>query len=365
MRIVYVINSLAVGGAERQVLALADRMAARGHSVALMVLLPSEIDDWTTSLDVVRFNLHKTPLGIARALSKGARFIRAFRPDLVHSHSFHANILARLFKLSYRKANVISTIHNVYEGGWLRMVAYRWSDRWCNLTTAVSTVAAERFTRLKAVPRSKCYVLANAIDTSVFTPDAARRERMRKQRGLADEFVWLAVGRIVPAKDFANLLRAFKEVDGAAPRTQLWIAGDNSNAGKTVDHALATEGVQWLGLCLDIPALLDAADGFVLSSAWEGMPLALGEAMAMQKPFVATDVGGVRELAGETGVVVPAKDASALAQAMLGLMGLSAEVRQAMGRAGRVRIAGGFSMEARADEWESLYTAVIQKEARS
>jgi hypothetical protein len=63
MRIVYVINSLAVGGAERQVLALADRMAARGHSVALMVLLPSEIDDWTTSLDVVRFNLHKTPLG--------------------------------------------------------------------------------------------------------------------------------------------------------------------------------------------------------------------------------------------------------------------------------------------------------------
>jgi glycosyltransferase involved in cell wall biosynthesis len=208
-------------------------------------------------------------------------------------------------------------------------------------------------------------VLANAIDTSVFTPDAARRERMRKQRGLADEFVWLAVGRIVPAKDFANLLRAFKEVDGAAPRTQLWIAGDNSNAGKTVDHALATEGVQWLGLCLDIPALLDAADGFVLSSAWEGMPLALGEAMAMQKPFVATDVGGVRELAGETGVVVPAKDASALAQAMLGLMGLSAEVRQAMGRAGRVRIAGGFSMEARADEWESLYTAVIQKEARS
>ena len=69
-----------------------------------------------------------------------------------------------------------------------------------------------------------------------------------------------------------------------------------------------------------MPALLDAADGFVLASAWEGMPLAVGEAMAMEKPVVATDVGGVRELVGDAGVIVPAKDPEALAKAMLALM---------------------------------------------
>ena len=69
-----------------------------------------------------------------------------------------------------------------------------------------------------------------------------------------------------------------------------------------------------------MPALLDAADGFVLASAWEGMPLAVGEAMAMEKPVVATDVGGVRELVGEAGVIVPAKSPESLAQAMLALM---------------------------------------------
>ena len=83
-----------------------------------------------------------------------------------------------------------------------------------------------------------------------------------------------------------------------------------------------------------MPALLDAADGFVLASAWEGMPLAVGEAMAMEKPVVATDVGGVRELVGDAGVIVSAKDPEGLAQAMLELMRRTSEARCALGRCG-------------------------------
>jgi hypothetical protein len=81
------------------------------------------------------------------------------------------------------------------------------------------------------------------------------------------------------------------------------------------------DSVRWLGLRRDMPALLDAADAFVSGSAWEGMPLAVGEAMAMEKPVVATDVGGVRELVGDAGLVVPAKDSGALADAMQATMG--------------------------------------------
>ena len=89
--------------------------------------------------------------------------------------------------------------------------------------------------------------------------------------------------------------------------------------------------VRRLGLRSDIAALLDAADGFVLSSAWEGMPLAVGEAMAMAKPVVATDVGGVRELVGDAGVLVPAKNPTALAEAMVAMMKRPTEERSAMG----------------------------------
>lgn len=113
--------------------------------------------------------------------------------------------------------------------------------------------------------------------------------------------------------------------------------------------------VQWLGLRRDLPALLDAADGFVLASAWEGMPLAVAEAMALEKPVVATDVGGVRELVGQAGSIVPARDAGALGAAMAAMMELNGNERLALGRRARERIAQRFSMDARADEWEQLY----------
>jgi glycosyltransferase involved in cell wall biosynthesis len=118
--------------------------------------------------------------------------------------------------------------------------------------------------------------------------------------------------------------------------------------------------VFWLGLRRDMPALLDAADGFVLASAWEGMPLAVGEAMAMEKPVVATDVGGVRELLGETGAIVPAKSPEALAEAMVELMRSTLEERHALGHAARERIATHFSIDAKADEWEALYRTIAQ-----
>jgi glycosyltransferase involved in cell wall biosynthesis len=89
------------------------------------------------------------------------------------------------------------------------------------------------------------------------------------------------------------------------------------------------------------------------------MPLAVGEAMAMEKPVVATDVGGVRELVGDTGVVVPAKDSQALAEAMLTTMQESREALAARGCAARERVLRQFSMDATADTWEALYGSLV------
>jgi glycosyltransferase involved in cell wall biosynthesis len=121
------------------------------------------------------------------------------------------------------------------------------------------------------------------------------------------------------------------------------------------------DSIRWLGLRRDLPALLDAADGFVLSSAWEGMPLALAEAMCMGKPVVATDAGGVRELVADAGTIVPAHSTEALAQAMLALMHEPLESRQALGRAARQRIEKHFSIDARANDWEALYRGMIDE----
>jgi glycosyltransferase involved in cell wall biosynthesis len=121
------------------------------------------------------------------------------------------------------------------------------------------------------------------------------------------------------------------------------------------------ESVRWLGLRDDMPSLLDAADGFVLSSAWEGMPLVVGEAMAMEKPVVATDVGGVRELIGDAGLVVPPNVAEALAEGMRSVMRMPDDQRRAMGRNARTRIQRLFDIDAKADDWQTLYAAVLQE----
>jgi glycosyltransferase involved in cell wall biosynthesis len=366
MRIVYVLTSLGMGGAERQALALADRMVARGHEVSILVLRPPVQAQWPTSHRVVHLDIRKSPISFLAGMVQARRLLRDIRPDLLHSHSFHANILARLLKVIFPSVRVISTVHNVYEGGWTRMMAYRVTDSLSRHTTAISQAAADRFVRLKAMPRNKCIVLLNGIDTAEFASDAERRASTRAEVEVKAEFIWLAVGRIVPAKDYPNLIEAFRQVRAIVSNAQLWIAGEANTAGFGPMARLAARvkrrasgGVRWLGLRRDLPALLDAADAFVLSSAWEGMPLAVGEAMAMEKPVVATDVGGVRELIWACGSLVPPKDPGALATAMLEMMHTPDEDRATLGRAARARIQHYFNLDDKADEWETLYQSTL------
>ena len=364
MRIIYVLTSLGVGGAERQVLALATRMTARSHAVAILVLRPELDEECPTSVEVVHLNMRRNPLSVLVGLWRARRFVCEFGPDLVHSHSFHANFIARILKVLVPSPVFVCTIHNVYEGGWARMWAYRLSDGLCSRTTAVSSTAAERFVRLKAVPQRKCMVLTNGIDTKEFAPDERRRIARRSAMGVASEFVWMSVGRVVPAKDFPNLLAAFRCVAFARPEARLWIAGEATGQERSrLEHDLReanvgpAENVRWLGLRRDLAALLDAADGFVLASAWEGMPLVIGEEMAMEKAIVATDVGGVSELLGTAGDLVSPRDAERLGAAMLATMDRPLEDRQRQGKAARARVAELFNMDARADAWEALYRA--------
>ncbi len=367
LRIAYMLTSLGIGGAERQVVALAERMAARGHSVLLIVLRERQPEQFLSSVDLVHLDMRKTPFSIFIGLVRARRLLRSFRPDLLHSHTYPANMSARLLRLTGATRAVLSTIHNVYEGRWPRILAYRFTDFLSIHTTAVSENAARRYIRLKAVPQRKCTVIPNAIDITEFEPSLERRTQTRIQLEAGNSFVWLSAGRIVPAKDFPNLLQAFAEVRTAVPQAQLWIAGESPHEESKPLAGFGFAGksgimnnVRWLGVRRDMPALLDGADAFVLASAWEGMPLVIAEAMAMEKPVVATDVGGVRELVADTAQLVPSQHPAALAAAMLALMRMPAELRRSQGRTARQRIASAFNMDARADEWEAFYRSLVE-----
>jgi glycosyltransferase involved in cell wall biosynthesis len=216
---------------------------------------------------------------------------------------------------------------------------------------------------------SKLTVIPNGVDVAALSAGIGGRSRIRDElRLLPAEFVWLAIGRLLPQKDYPTLLQAFKSL--ADDQTRLLIVGRGPLLEKLqqqVQQLGIASQVTFLGVRYDIGALLAAADAFVLSSAWEGMPNVVMEALAAGTPVVATRVGGVPELvdSGRSGFVVPPRDPGALSQAMQQLMALPPEQRQKMGRTGRNHVSTHYSLAAMADRWMALYGQLFDRKGLS
>jgi len=282
----------------------------------------------------------------------------------VHSHMVHANLLARLVRPLAPIPVLVCTAQSINEGGRLREILYRMTDPLCDLTTQVSRAGLERYVRVGAVPAHKIRLIPNGVDTVRFRPDREARGIMRDALGLHDGFVWLAVGRFERAKDYPNMLRAFAGVVARRPEARLIIAGQGTLQGEAeqlVAELRIADRVHFLGVRKDISALMNAADAYVMSSAWEGTPMVLLEAGATGLPIVATAVGGNGEVVvdGQTGFLVPPGDSEALMRAMLRLMDLSPDERARMGRAGRAHVEANYSLERVVDQWEKLYVELL------
>jgi len=356
--VLFVITSLDYGGAETQVVSLATEFTNRGWKALLVSLLePVAFVEELHSAGVGIESLHMRR-GVAdpRALSGLARAFRRFRPDVVHSHMVHANLLARLTRVVAPVPYLISTAHSINEGGRLRELAYRFTDSMCDLTTNVSSAGAERYASVGATFPGKSSYLPNGIDTSRFQRSPLDRARLRSEMGLKTEYVWLAVGSLSEPKDYPNMLRALAGVDSAST---LLIAGQGvlREELETLARSLGLVGrVRFLGLRKDIAALASVADSFVMSSSVEGLPLALLEAAACGLPTVATNVGGVSQvITRETGFLVPPLDSSALARAMRQLEMLTQAERTEMGAAARQHVVTTFDLQRVVDSWEKIY----------
>ena len=245
----------------------------------------------------------------------------------------------------------------------MRELAYRLTDSLADLTTIISDAAAQRYVRVGVVPRHKLTVVPNGVRIERFAKDEQQKPRLRKTLALEDKFIWLAVGRLDVQKDYSNLLHAMSRLPA---NSVLLIAGDGplrQLATQLVTDLGLSSRVRFLGIRKDVAKLMTAADAYVMSSAWEGLPMALLEAAASDLPLVATDVGGNREIIceGVSGFLVPAKDSAALAETMLKMERLSEDSRRAMGVAGRAHVSKHYSLSAVVDEWEAIYRSLLEK----
>ncbi len=306
-------------------------------------------------------------LGDARVVPAIVRFIRRHGIDLVHAQLLRAEFYGTLVA---RVAGVPSvlTVANTdpYRAGWRHPVKRVLSRTAVGLATrvvAASEGVREYVARHQGVPANRMVVVHNAIDPAAYasnTPPADLLQRLRQDPG---NVVICAAGRLDPQKGLEHLLRALAIVTRDRPHVKAIILGEGplrSPLEQLAADLRLGDRVTFGGFRQDLPAVFAVADIFVMSSLWEGLPMALLGAMAAGLPVVATRVAGHTDVVrdGETGWLVPAAAPDALANRLAMLIDRR-DLRRRMGEASRLRIALEFNAPTMARAYERVYDACL------
>ncbi len=351
--VVHIITALGSGGAERMLYLVASRKAG-GDGVRHVVVSLAGQGFYGPRLREAGVELHC--LGMRRgrfsprAFYDLVRLLKRLRPDVLVTWLYHADLLGTL---AGRLAGVRRIIWNV-----------RCSDmdftRYAPLTRGTVAVLA----RLSRLPwavatnsragqrvhdglgyRPKRWIyLPNGFDAADWKPDAQQREAVRAELGLSEGDVLAGmVARVDPQKDHATFLEAVRMLSTRYRRLRVLLVG-HGTAELSLPEELRSITVS-LGERRDVPRLLRALDLLVSSSAYgEGFPNIIGEAMASGVPCVATNVGDTASIIAETGLVVPPRDARALASAIEAMIGGRVD-RGALATSARTRIEAQYALE--------------------
>lgn len=349
LRVVHLTGCLDMGGQEKLLVEFAkhvDRDRFEIHFVSLETrgLLADEIEahGWPVS-----------PLHVAPGLRLGlpwhlAKLLRRWQADIVHTHNDRPLIYGAA---AARLARVPGVVHTKHGRGAVNSPRQNWIAAWSARLTDQFVCVSDDCARLaieQGVPAPRITTIHNGIDTRRFA-----------FKPLSLDGPATIVARFSPEKDLTTLLQAVSLIAREVPEFQLAIAGDgpeSSQLRELVENLQITQHVRFLGLVRDIPALLQQARMFVMSSISEGVPLTLLEAMASGLPCVATQVGGIPEALedGVTGILVSPRDPQALAAALLRLQ-RDEELARRMGAAGRRRVEEHFDVRQMVARYEQIY----------
>lgn len=363
MRICYCITGMGLGGAEVITCKLANLMSARGHTVSILYLTGTNVhtDRLDPRIECLGLGMHKTPWGLFKALRRAGKYLKAFRPDVVHAQMVHANLFTRLLRIAGSSAHyLICSEHNYEVGGRIRMLAYRWTDRWSDLNTNVSRDATQRFIREKAFSAHKSLTVYNGVEVDRLIPTTVGRKTVRELYGITDDKILLLnAGRLNEAKDQAGLIDAFAIAATRDDRIVLIIIGQGElqqELQERIERYGLAARIVLAGAHPNVGDYYSAADIFVLSSAWEGLPMVILEAMGYGLPIITTAVGGAEETVANDDWIVPPRDPAALAEAIERMSSLTDDERRGIGTGNREKVRG-FDIEQICDQWERIYNS--------
>jgi glycosyltransferase involved in cell wall biosynthesis len=361
--ILLIIDDASIGGGQQHVLALAERLSARGLKVAVACEAEGYLVDKLRHAKISHHAVRLTEYPSVRGVVDLAAVIRACGAQLVHTHGGTAGFYGRLAARwvgGRRTVHTYHGIHYLHDKKLRRRYLHRTIDRtllrWTDEVICVARSDRDLALEERLASPGHVSVVYNGIDVARFERTRADERRMAPPNR---EIIVGTVGRLHEQKGHVHLLQAASFIHGACPQVRFRIIGDGPlrELLERQARALGLDGiVEFLGARDDVPEQLRRFDLFVLPSLWEGMPYVLLEAMAAGVPVVASDVDGVREIISndEEGVVVSPRDTQALGAAVIDLVRNDAR-RAELGARGAQVVRERFSLESMVDQTVSVY----------
>lgn len=358
-RVVFLIRSLDIGGAQRQLIELASGLQRANWRVKVLVFYGG---------GALEADLLKRGVRV-QALAKSGRWdvvgfsyrllrsLRHERPDVLHGYLGIENLLSTAMQPFVPKMRVVWGVRasnmDLDEYDWLARLSFNmgcWLSRFVNLVICNSRAGME-FCTAHGYPSNRMVVIPNGIDSERFKPDAIARSEMRQRWSIGDHHLLVGlIGRLDPMKDHETFLRAAAALSRDRPNVRFVCVGDGPELFRSRLKGLASDlGLDdrliWAGPHINMPEVYNALDLAVLASRWgEGFPNVVAEAMATEVPCVVTDVGDAPGLVGDTGWVCPPHDPAELARALM-IATASRQDLAAYGQKARRRVRTEFSIE--------------------
>lgn len=386
MHICHVITRLIIGGAQENTVLTCRGLVERGHRVTLIAGPEtgpegslwgeaSETGCELITLGRLRRAIH--PLHDWKAGRELKGLFERIRPDVVHTHSSKAGIVARWAASKAQVPMIIHTIHGmsfnrtqIAPVRWFYRALERRAGRYTTATVSVADAMTQQAVAAGLAPRDSFTTIRSGMRTDLFEPQEKLREQHRGEWRVApDEIVVGTIARLFRNKGYEEIIEAMPPAIAREPRLKFVWVGDGSDR-RRYERRLEALGlrdrVHLLGLATPdtVASYINGFDVVLHASRWEGLPRTLVQGLLCEVPAISFDNDGAPEVVipNETGILVPFGNVSRLADALVA-MAQDAGLRKELGKRGRIRCREMFDWRAMVEQLEALYLRLAQRQA--
>jgi glycosyltransferase involved in cell wall biosynthesis len=370
LKILFLSRQLNIGGAERQLVTLANELASRGHEIVIASYYPGgallKLVD-PNRIRVISYE-KKSRWDVFTLFFKTLKIVREEQPTVLHGWMHTQNVVATAARIMNPKLTMVwairaSNLENVLD--WVEKFTIWLQARLSRFATriTVNSMAGLEYAAQGGLPREKMMFIPNGIDTNTFYPNEEDRRRVRAQWNMGDDVKVVGnISRFDPIKNHKMFLKAAALVVAKRPDVQFVCVGHGKESYlqelKQLSRTLGLENkVHWIQAKSDVREVYNAIDVFCSSSLSEGFPNVIGEAMACGRHCVVTDVGDSALVVGDTGVVVPSDNPQAFSAGLLDRL----DAAEILNLRARQRILENFTVSHLGDKSEYVLYQAVQE----